>query len=374
MTSDADDKVSIVIAGESFEGWLDVSLDSDLFTQADAFKLSAPIPAKSVRAKILPFSTCDIYVGRDRQMAGFIDDVTPSGDRSSSRLSVVGRDLAAHLVDNESKKFNARDMNIKTMIEKLVDPSWGIKVVLSNEDNRRLLLGKKDKKKVSAATPEFLKPIPRASTKIDGGQKISQIIDTHCKRLGITWWMTAKGELFLGKPNYKQSAAYSFRLAPLGSSEAKNNNVERYSVQRSAADQYTEIVVNGVGIAKTKGLFDSGSSAPKFTATAVDSELQRRGIKRKLIISDSDITSKSEATKRAQTELQRRKLAGFSISLTVPGYRQEDRLYAVDTLASVKIEEADVDGVFYVSQRRFYEDRGKRRTDLKLIAKDVWLP
>jgi hypothetical protein len=40
----------------------------------------------------------------------------------------------------------------------------------------------------------------------------------------------------------------------------------------------------------------------------------------------------------------------------------------------VKLEEADIDGTFYVTKRRFTEDRNKRRTVLTLMQKDVWLP
>jgi prophage tail gpP-like protein len=67
------------------------------------------------------------------------------------------------------------------------------------------------------------------------------------------------------------------------------------------------------------------------------------------------------------------------IKLTAPGFRQVDgkgvnRLFAIDTLASVRIPEAGIDGTYYITQRRFREDRGKRRTELTLHEKGVWLP
>jgi prophage tail gpP-like protein len=94
---------------------------------------------------------------------------------------------------------------------------------------------------------------------------------------------------------------------------------------------------------------------------------------RKLIVSDSDILSNDEAKNRAKHEMGLRRLKGFSIQLTVPEFRQGDRLFTVDTIASVTIEEADIDGTYYVTQRRFVESRGKKRTQLTLHAKDVWL-
>jgi hypothetical protein len=97
---------------------------------------------------------CDIYVGLDRQMAGVVDDVKFSGDRSSARLKISGRDKGAFLVDSEAKHIKATQYTVKTLFEALIDSSWGIRnIILSNEDNRKLLLGKRDKKKPTAATP-----------------------------------------------------------------------------------------------------------------------------------------------------------------------------------------------------------------------------
>src|SRR6185369_13489115 len=208
---------------------------------------------------------CDIYVGNDRQMAGVIDDVDVSIDRASARLNVSGRDLAAYLVDCEAHKNvvkehkprnpkttkpestkpkpvdknpigtllkaiqvgllptaaelaaeknppaaplakvhhpqRSKPLNIKDLIELLLEPEFGIRnVITTNEDNRTLLRGKQDKRPPSARPPAFLAPIARARTKVDPGQRIASIIDEHCKRLNITWWMTAEGDLFIGKP------------------------------------------------------------------------------------------------------------------------------------------------------------------------------
>jgi prophage tail gpP-like protein len=382
-----DDAIQLVINGTSYQGWLSIDLDSDIMTPADAFRITCTIPkAKPSPAEVRAGApagafddfregqSCDIYVGLDRQMAGVIDKVEMTGSRGESRMVISGRDKGAYIVDSEAKRIKAAKYTIKTLVEALIDKAWGIRnVILSNEDNRALVLGKKDKKKPRAVIPKFLQPLVRARSKIDGGQSIERILDDRTRQLGITWWMTAQGDLFLGKPNYNQEAAYHFS-AGASSSSSIPTNVESWTVVRSVSERYSEIRVNGQGWPDPKRLWDTSSSPPKYTGVARDPDLVERGIVRKLLLADNDIESNDEAQARADYEMGKRRLQGLMIKLKVPGFRQGDRLFAADTVATVKIEEAGIDGTFYVTQRQFAEDRGQRRTTLTLHETKVWLP
>lgn len=380
------DDVQIVLGGISYGNWTDVEIDSDILTPADSFSLTACVPARDAPG-IKPVvsrrdmfnalragATCEVYIGNDKQMVGFIDKPRYSGDRQRARIQLSGRDKGGYLVDSEANAILAENFTVETLVEKLLDPSFKIRDVIdSNEANRDLLLGKDDKRRLQSEAPVPSAEKPRKSTKIDPGRSIASIIDEHTRRLDLTWWMTAAGELFIGKPNYNQQVAYEFVLADAGNKDAKRNNVESWSFEEDIADRYSEIRVNGSGFGVKGDTFDTQKAAPRFTATATDSELVQRGIVRQLIIPDYDITSQQEAQKRADYEMGRRKFLSTSISLTVPGFRQGDRLYAIDTLASVRIDEAGIDGTYYVSQRQFIVDRSKKRTRLTLRPKGVWL-
>lgn len=388
-----DNKVQVVLNGEAYENWIDVDLDSDILIPADGFSMTAVIPRQAVlnngvRAGKQPTALdkfregekIDIYVGKTRQMAGVIDRVRFSGDHGQSRMSITGRDLAAYLVDCEAKTIKVKkNYTIKKLIETLLDRSYGIKeVIFSNEENRTLVRGKKDKGKKGTGSGFIFSNPPRASSvKIDPGQRIASVLDTHTKRLGITWWLTADGKLFLGKPNYKQPKAYSFCFG--ASSADATNNVESYEVEYSIDDRYSEIQVNGQGNASKGGIFDTGKAGkPRYKGLARDPDLESRGITRKLIIADSDVTSRTEAQHRADIEQGERQLKATVIRLTVPDFGQVNEkgsfaIYSVDTVASVRIDELGIDGTYYVTQRRFREDRNKRRTQLTLHEKGVWL-
>lgn len=382
-----DDAVQVVINGTSYQQWMEIDIDSDILTPADAFTVTGEIPkAKPTVAESRAGSpsrafddfregnSCDIYVGLDRQMAGVIDEVTEKGGRSSARITITGRDKGAFLLDDEAKAIKASKYTLKTLVEALLDPSWGIRnVLLSNEDNRALLLGKKDKKKPRASAPRFLQPLSRDRTKVDPGSRVASILDKHTRRLGVAWWLTAQGDLVIAKPNYDQEAAYHFYSYAPDSANAKQNNVEDWSRVRSISERFSDITVNGQGWSDPTKLWSGTATKPKFTATARDPDLVERGIVRKLILADGDALTQDEVQKRADWEMGMRRIRGEVIKLIVPGFRQGDRLFAIDTLATVKIEEIDIDDTYYVIARRFTENRNRRRTELTLVQKGVWL-
>lgn len=372
----SNDGIQIVIGGVSYQDWLEVDIDSDVMTPADGWSCTGALPRADVLASFREGAKCDIYVGDDRQMAGVIDDADVSIDRGQSRLRVSGRDLGAFLLEDESAPIKVDKLTVKQLFEKLIRPSWGIKnIVISNEDNVDLLIGKDEAKQLKRTAPKGKPLKSRLSVKIDPGQTVASILDEHTQRVGLTWWITAQGDLFIGKPNYTQEVAYNFRCYAFGSRKAVNNNVESATISRSMQGRHDEITVNGQGIPGRGEAFNRSKKAPRFAGTATDSDLKQRGIERHMIMRDTDALNIDEALTRAQAEMGRRRLSALTIKLVVPDFRDREnaRLFAVDTLASVEIEDANISGSYYVTQRRFRENRGVRRTELTLKEKGVWL-
>lgn len=371
------DAVSIVIGGKSYLDWLQVDFDSDIFAPADMWSLEAPLPKLSTLRAFREGTKCDIYVGSDRQMSGYIDKVDPSGNRAEARLKLSGFDKGGYLLAEEADPVNVKNVTLKQLIQKLLKPSFGIKNVIdSNEENRKLLVGKEAKRALRSAAKSIARgERPRVSMKIDPGQKIATILDEQTQKLGLAWWITAQGDLFIGKPNYNQEIAYYFCSYAVGDQFASVNNIETWSLSRSLEGRYTEIQVNGMGLPSAKDAKDTAKSAPKFKGVATDPDLKARGIDRRLVLRDCDALSADEVQRKAEMEMGKARLAAETITITVEGFRDRDtdRLYTFDTLASVKIPEADIDGTYFVAQRRFTEDRGRRRTSLRLVPKDVWL-
>lgn len=377
----ASEIVRLAIGGVTYADWYSVDIDSDIFTPADAFSVQGRVPARDKLRKFREGASLDVYIGDDRQMDGVIDAASLAVTRKKASLSVMGRDKGAFLIDTEAQHIKAANYNLKTLAEKLLQPAFGIRsVILSNEDNRKLLLGKRDMKKKAGTTSRGrnVNPFtgePRSLTHVDPGQKIAQILEEHCRRNGVTYWMTAGGDLYIGKPNYVQETAFSFLLYAPGSRDAiTKNNVLEANVLRSIDGRYSEIAVAGQTMTGTGNVFNPTSmKGAKFKGTATDPDLVNRGVTRKLILTDGDCTGRKQAQARAEYEQGLRRLKALELKITVAGFRQNGRIYAVDTLATVRIEEADIDGTYYITQRRFTRDRGKDRTELTLHEKGVYL-
>jgi prophage tail gpP-like protein len=313
-------------------------------------------------------------------MAGVIDVVSAYHAQRAS-LSIMGRDKGAYPRRHRGGEGQGEKSDPSHPREKLLQPAFGIRqVVVSNEANRKLMLGKHDMKTSKGLTSRgrSINPFtgqPMSSVRVDAGQKVAQILEDNCRRNGVTYWMTAGGDLYIGKPNYVQEPAFQFLLFDRRSASKSRNNIIDATVSRSIEGRYSELKVVGQTMSATPAqLFSpSSSKASKFSAVANDPDLVNRGINRKLIIGDANTLSRQQAADRAKYEQGLRQLKAQEIRITAPGHRQDGRLFTVDTLASVTIEEADISGVYWIAQRRFLRDRGKDRTEITLYPKGLYL-
>jgi prophage tail gpP-like protein len=373
----AEDRVQVVLQGATYRDWLEVDIDSDVMTPADAFSIKVRAPGRKAVAMFREGATLDVYIGEDRQMAGMIDEVHVRSMKGQDTLELVGRDKGGYLVDSDADPIRASHYTLKTLAEKLLKPSWGIReVIVSNEDNRKRLLGKRDRKSRAGRSSKgpLFTDTPRQSTSVEVGRTVAQILDDRTRQLGLTWWLTADGRLFIGRPNYNQEAAFRFTCLEREDPQAKRKNNCEAEVRRSIADRYSELTVVGQGSASS-GLFSTPARASeaKFKASAKDPDLVARGIVRPHTVHDGDVQTRQEAQARADYEQGRRRLSALTIRVTTPGFRQEGRLFTVDTLATAEIGAAGISGVYWVAQRRFRETRQERRTELRLHEKGVWL-
>jgi prophage tail gpP-like protein len=385
-----EDPVKVVVDGLTFAEWQEVDIDSDVFTAADGFSLTGTVPSGANLSKFREGARVDVYVGPDRQMAGVIDEVDIDVSPQSLRISISGRDLGAYITDSETDALRFSNYTLESLAKKLLKPEWGIKnVVVSNDDNRKVQLGKHEKERFKKGKPQPSRIGARSvrpHTKVDVGQSVRQVLDQHCGRAGCAWWITAQGDLFIGRPQYEQDPVFSFQLYGLNSTSRGKNNVLGARVKRSMGERYSELVIVGESSQDKSGkpnIFDPDDDlsatptapkrAKKYRGVATDPDLVARGIKRRLVLHDTDALSNEMCKERADEEMGRRRLSALVLTLTVDGFRQGNRLFTTDCLANVKIDEAGVDGVYWISQRKFSEKRQERRTTLTLHEKGVWL-
>ena len=381
MPSSRSDDVRVIVDGVTFDGFYDADVDSDFETVADAFVVrGAPPSNPKLLSAFFEGNKVDVYVGDDRQMAGVIDDLHVRSNSSRDEIQIVGRDKGAYLVDNDAQTVGSLSgLTLEALANKLLLPSFGIRrVLLSNEANRKLLMGKKDRRSKAGTSKKrpLFSDAPRAETAVRPAQKIAQVLEERTRQLGVTFNITAEGDLFLGSPDYHQEVAFQFTCLGKDNPRRVYNNCE-IELVRSMGDRASELTIVGQGSASSTAVFGgraTTAAGAKFKATARDEDLMARRIVRRRSRVDGDVLNRQQAQDRADYEAGLARMHGFTLRITTPDFRQGGRLFAVDTLANVRFEAAGVEGVFWVAQRRFIESRGKRRTELRLYPPGLWLP
>ncbi len=96
------DAVSLRVNGVDYAGWLDVEITAGIERQSRSFNLSitrswpnAPANIRSVKKGDL----CELYIGSDKVLTGFVDSTPFSYSADSIALSISGRSKTADLVD-----------------------------------------------------------------------------------------------------------------------------------------------------------------------------------------------------------------------------------------------------------------------------------
>ena len=95
------DLVTLKVAGQQFEGWTTVNVAKGIRNPAGAFSLSYAERGSSPSAplRIRTGEACEVLIGGETVITGWIDAATPGFDAGSRSLKVEGRDRACDLVD-----------------------------------------------------------------------------------------------------------------------------------------------------------------------------------------------------------------------------------------------------------------------------------
>ena len=94
-------ELTLIVGGKKFGGWLDVRVTRGIERAAGDFeiKCSQRWPGQDERFEIPEGSTCEIRIGDDKVLTGYVDVVAHERDATSAALTIAGRSKTADLVD-----------------------------------------------------------------------------------------------------------------------------------------------------------------------------------------------------------------------------------------------------------------------------------
>ena len=330
-----DNTVTLLINGKTHGQWTNYDIVSDLLTPADDFSVTLGRPVDAKPDTVRAGDKVEVRVGGDTVLSGRIDRVQTVTEKGGKTLTIQGRDDAGVLLDCSAPLFNAQDMDLNQIIEKIVKPLGLAKI--------RIDAAKTDK---------------THKVQIEPGSRAWDALLEYAEANGLWPWLEPDGTLVVGGPDYTAAPVAELVLRTNG----QNNNIKRLEVNRDMAARYSEVTV----------LAQSHSGKNNIKATAKDESVK---LHRPLIVTEPDIDSQAQAQRKAKKRLADSRLEGLTITATVQGHRTDDgTLWQPGQRINVLSEPDGIDAVYFLMARTFTGGRGQpTETVLTLKEDGAWV-
>jgi prophage tail gpP-like protein len=302
-----DDTVKLVINSKAWAGWTDVRVTRGLERMPSDFELHVTelSPADGQRLIINAGDACEVRIGSDTVITGYVDRVAPSITAHQHTVTIAGRGKCADLVDcsAEAPSGQFKNSTILEIAQTLCKP-YGIQVFASGDPGKHL--------------PQF---------NIDLTESAWSVIERMARFLRLVAYERTDGNLQIS-----QVTSSSFATAPSGFKEGVN--VEQAAALFANDQRYSEYQVVRTGI---EILRDSANYENVIT-TVRDGGVSRH--RRHVVVAEAsgdgidDITGQG----RAEWEAARRIGRSAMLRLTTDSWRAADgTLYQPGQLARFQL-------------------------------------
>ena len=339
----SDDDLTIIVGdgGTSISGWEDitVTLRAEAFPNEFELKASASDPVTMGAIVAKAGDACQIMIGGDLVITGFIDRDTPSGDARSHQISLVGRGKTQDLVDCSAEFASSAIMNATALdiATKLAGAYPGLSVRMA----------------------DGVDPGPRVDQiLVNYGETGADIIQRVARNAGLLAYEGTDGALILGQAGKTVAS----------SGVVYGQNVQAYAVQNSMDDRFSEVICTILTI-DLFGDIASFNDKANFFHTESDPNVPRH---RRLYISFEQAPDPYAFTaSKTKWEIARRAGRSTMVQVTVDSWRdQAGTLWLPNTLVPVDVPGLRIpDKNLCISQVTF-----KRNSETGTTAELVLLP
>lgn len=331
MSRDASEIVSLRVNGQIHEGWQDIRITRGIERAAADFSLAMTTQYLAVRAG----DACEVWIGSDKVLTGFVDDVEKDGEANRFAVQVAGRSRTQDVVDSSAVHKPGQWSGVKLeRIAAILAQPCGV-TVLAEADT-------------GAPIREY---------RIQQCETILTALQRLCGLRGLLVTDDENGALVIMRPAGPRAGAWA---SPIRFSS--DGNAKRLASRSSQRDRFHTYIVKG-----QQGGFDlddpSIIAGPE--ARAVD-----RGIRqtRTLVVMAEGAADTPRCQDRAAWESAKRLGAGTHVDATVQGWRQSPGgpLWRPNTLSRVTSTAHGIDADMLISEVSYtIGDRGTE-TQLRL--------
>lgn len=332
-------ELELRVNGSVCRGWKAVSVKKSLEALSAGFDLQFTADDQLPDWKIPPGDQCEIRMGSDRVLVGYVDDLGVSYDAGSHTLKVSGRDRTGDLVDCSAPSKRYASLTLPELAADLAKP-YGIKVVNQAEKV-------KFQRGVHSNQP---------------GESVHRVLERRARQESVLLLSDAAGGLLITQAGLGGDTGVTIEYG---------RDIKAASFQHSAADLYSEIVVKGQSIGGNQfSLADTVQPQG-----VVQRKVEGRGVRRYrplCIVAESQADSARCAT-RARWEAGVREAKSKRWEVTVAGWRdQNGRLWDINKFVHLRCPLMGVDEQLLISGVDFTLDESGTVTNLKLSKKDAF--
>lgn len=335
------DRVSVAIEGHLHRDWTRFSLDSDLFTPADAWSVSLGIPAAQLPGYVRPWAKVEVRVGDSLALTGRVDSLRRRIARDGLELSLSGRDGAGILLDCSAPVFTQREVALDEVCATMVRP-LGV-----------------DKIDVQPGGAAFKK------VSIEPGMTAWEALQRAAEASGLWPWFAPDGTLRVAAPDYSRAVDAEL-ICSIDSSAGTKNNVIALDMEESCNRRHSEVTVLGQS---TGGEDDEAQNALRATVKDGGAWFYRP-----LIRDEGHVDSVAMARTRARKIITDGVFDSLTFTAVVHGHRTDSgSLWEPGMHIRLRVEKL-CDISLLLARRTLLGGREGRTTTLTLKPWAVWLP
>lgn len=363
----SNDDVKLVIGGTEFGGWKSVRIGAGIERVARDFDLevTSQWPGSNIARRITPGQACEVYIGNDKLVTGYIDATPISYDGKTIKVGIKGRSKTADLVD-------CCPLNM------LPAGGWG--EVDNGKTGPRTLtqaaatLWQKTKLEVIAAY--LAKPYKVAvKTEVDTGAKILsfgieqgetifECIDRMMRTNHVLATDNGNGDLVFIKAGSGGECATPLVLG---------GNIRSASAALDYKAVFSRYTCNGQR-AVDDGANEDADTASSQAATVDDDSVFAKTRMRALVLKQSGQVNEGTCRDRVIYEKEHRAAKALETNYVVSGWRQEDgTLWLPNKMVPVRDDLIGFDTKLLIVEVHWLLDEQGMRTELRVGPKSGYL-
>ncbi|HSH72338.1 MAG TPA: hypothetical protein VK974_04695 [Methylophilaceae bacterium] len=287
------DEVKLRVNGKDYGGWLSVEITAGIERQSRDFKLGITRTwpgATEIPRMVKPFDLCEVYIGADKVLTGFVDSTPISYNDTSVTVGVNGRSKTADMVDCAADYGSGQWRNRK--IERIatdIAKAYGITVIAEADTGPAI-----------------------ADHQIDTGESAYESIGRMLAIRQLLSTDDAEGRMILINAGSGGRCVTSLKYGK------PDGNILSADAQLDYKDVFSTYVCKGQRSGNDE---DFAETVSGMSASMTDITVPRN---RKLIIQQSGQVTQLDCSQRVQYERLYRAAKAVQTTYTVKGWRQGD--------------------------------------------------